>query len=1062
MEKEIKILKTVKFPHFIDNSPCGEDLFAGKSHENISKSISDVIQNDESCSIIGIDGGWGSGKSNLVELVKSQLKENDYHFFIYDAWGHQEDLQRRSILEELTDDLINNDKNLLNSEKWELNLKRLLAKTREVEKKTIPKLSIGIIVTGLAFILTPILKIVTENVNSIYLKGSIISIPILCLLGLFICNLIKEAKIQKKTKRKRKIIKNASSRLFHIYQSGQKEDTTYETISEDEPTVRKFRNWMKEISDDLGTNKLILVFDNMDRLPKAKVQELWSSIHTFFAETKYDNIRVIVPFDREHIKSAFKTEDGPTSNTCFGDDFINKTFNVVYRVSPPILSDWKKYFKLKWQEAFGEEIDTDDNYNNVIQIYDLLNKDNTPRKIIAFINEFVSIHQISGNKIPDKYIALFIIGKNSISLKATEEILKPTYMDSLLFLYKNDEDLPKFISALYYQIDPDIAIQVVFTDKLKIALNNNEPELIQQISVIPEFYLILENAIVDVVNVENAILALNTIADETTNINKQSQHIWNCLYQKAGIENGQKLKEYQKILLAKTSYYKIYLSKILKGYINDNGFVSVDYYKSILELKEIVENVDVYSLLQDKYTSVIDFISFVNLAKGNYFDYKIYCNEKELDDHLSSINENQLIQLETIPYIKEHYTLSKYINRIENLITTEGNTLDKKTAETVLKRYKELKKPFTVKFDDAIIYTHFTNSMENEDFYFDLLAMRISKLSSFSPSYVSYFDAALNRKDNPFVIKVAERLECYMNYGDILTNLNLFNQYPLYKEVAKEITKKSYGASIANLIPVLQKFDNICLNGEIEPVSLIKRFSASNTKGIDSTNIKGLASVLFITNALNEQGKLSKHCILCVTSFLNSLTVDQWKVALINIDSYEFKMSQLIEDYKYPQNAIDALKIVLNEIASGVISIPNKIIWNSLISQLEKQGRKHTATFNTIRDSFCRDGNISVALFSFFGDWLFYYSDLEKKQETLRTIFTSAVLIDKLSLELILKNKDKMIPIINASGDNESSDFKDIIRNILEKNNDLSFVEFAKTIGVEKNEVLVEEKTQIG
>ena len=31
---------------------------------------------------------------------------------------------------------------------------------------------------------------------------------------------------------------------------------------------------------------MIIVFDNMDRLPNNKVQELWSSIHTFFAEKK--------------------------------------------------------------------------------------------------------------------------------------------------------------------------------------------------------------------------------------------------------------------------------------------------------------------------------------------------------------------------------------------------------------------------------------------------------------------------------------------------------------------------------------------------------------------------------------------------------------------------------------------------------------------------------------------------------------------------------------------------------------------------------------------------------
>ena len=71
-----------------------------------------------------------------------------------------------------------------------------------------------------------------------------------------------------------------------------------------------------------------------------KLQELWASIHAFFSEEKYENIFVIVPFDREHIKSAFKSEDfymkqesytgevlKEETKVCFGNDFINKTFS---------------------------------------------------------------------------------------------------------------------------------------------------------------------------------------------------------------------------------------------------------------------------------------------------------------------------------------------------------------------------------------------------------------------------------------------------------------------------------------------------------------------------------------------------------------------------------------------------------------------------------------------------------------------------------------------------------------------------------------------------------------
>ena len=64
--------------------------------------------------MIGIDGGWGSGKSNLVKLISNELnagisdkKKQMFPFITYDAWGHRSDLQRRTILEEITKSLIN-------------------------------------------------------------------------------------------------------------------------------------------------------------------------------------------------------------------------------------------------------------------------------------------------------------------------------------------------------------------------------------------------------------------------------------------------------------------------------------------------------------------------------------------------------------------------------------------------------------------------------------------------------------------------------------------------------------------------------------------------------------------------------------------------------------------------------------------------------------------------------------------------------------------------------------------------------------------------------------------
>ncbi len=138
---------------FIDNEPLGEDLFEGKGQDRISDVIVEIITNDR-FKVIGIDGGWGTGKSNLVGIIDKKLP--NHHFFIYDVWGHQEDEQRKAILVELTE-YINDEKNRLvsNKKEWDKNLITLLANTKETTTINQPYLSIGFIFSLLSIVYIP-------------------------------------------------------------------------------------------------------------------------------------------------------------------------------------------------------------------------------------------------------------------------------------------------------------------------------------------------------------------------------------------------------------------------------------------------------------------------------------------------------------------------------------------------------------------------------------------------------------------------------------------------------------------------------------------------------------------------------------------------------------------------------------------------------------------------------------------------------------------------------------------------------------------------------------------
>lgn len=326
----------VKYPRFLAKEPSGEDLFEGKSQETIASCIVEQIRNeDTNHRMLGVEGSWGSGKSNLLKLIENKLEnceKKTYQIFLYDVWGHQEDLQRKSILEEMVTFLENKVSKLSDLRK---KVRELTGTIRETTTTSVPKLSVGICLTFILFFIFPVFEIVSNTVENFCIKILIILSPIGILLLYFIGEL--GYVFFKKDKRlpKTGVFATALHRMISVYKDKEIEKTDTEFIHEQNPSVPEFRNFMEDISKVLvdKNQKLIIVFDNMDRLPIEKVRDLWSSIHTFFSEKQYKNIFTIVTFDRNHIRDAFK--DTINGDKGIGDDFINKTFGIVYRVPLP-------------------------------------------------------------------------------------------------------------------------------------------------------------------------------------------------------------------------------------------------------------------------------------------------------------------------------------------------------------------------------------------------------------------------------------------------------------------------------------------------------------------------------------------------------------------------------------------------------------------------------------------------------------------------------------------------------------------------------------------------------
>lgn len=502
-----------EYPHFLSNHPKGVDLFEGKSQERLARAvaahITEVDNNTEegkqprSARLIGLEGKWGSGKSNVIRILQKDHLKDRYSFFNFDAWGNQEDLQRRSILELLTKHLIDTGKltgmtkmRVMKPEgdgkveeipcTWKEKLESLLSRKSYSRDVTVPSFNgwskvfvLMLLITGL---LIPLLDLIAKDTLCWWAHLIIVVGPILVFLFLaWVTGNLRP--------------------MWRMYNTEGKSDTTSYVISEQEPSVREFKEWMQEISTHLPeSEKLVLVFDNMDRLPSEKVHQFWSLIQTFFADEGYSNIWCIIPYDESHLAAVFSDGSTEDKRVKLLRGFLDKTFPVVYRVPDPIVADYKNIFEQLFREAFGETVD-DDSLELISQCYRHIHPMPNVREIISFINSNVMLTKQWKESINPISRAVYVLTADTLlrnpqlpegtngklkDVSTDEYILGNGYykrFDQLLFGKVKLATMQREIAAMAYGIEPNTAAQIVVKRFIRncISGSDNKATLVKYI-----------------------------------------------------------------------------------------------------------------------------------------------------------------------------------------------------------------------------------------------------------------------------------------------------------------------------------------------------------------------------------------------------------------------------------------------------------------------------------------------------------------------------------------------------------------------------------------------------
>ena len=1023
--------------NYISKAPCGKDLFVGKAHQKTAEQIAQKILDAKKSLMIGIEGSWGSGKSNLIQMIEKRVQEkrvqerkSEAIFFTYDAWGHQNDMPRRAMLEELTSKIVQATQALKEDKReyWEERKEKLLAKRKKTSTKTIPKVSAGILVLALMSILTPTCSKIGESLPKTYGAGWDIAITVVPLVfGLGYAG-YKFYRLEKKT------VKAFLNELLFLYQERTKEETTHEVVFSEEPSSSQFRDWMKDLDKSLQTH-LILVFDNMDRLPASKVQEFWAAIHSFFSEEKYEHIRVIIPFDRKHIISAFRGEDGGDKR-CYGNDFIDKTFDVVYRVAPPTLSNWKGYLSNQWKEAFGGGLSPE---HSITQIYDLLTESKTPREIIAFINDCVTTSETCSASIPDEYIALFIIGKHKINESPQKELLELSFLEPLAYKYRN-EKTQKYLSALYYQLPPEEVLDIVYTDQLRRELEKGETTLLKSLVGQPILPGLLENAIVAVTNVENATLAFAEVEKESnTSI---PAGFWEQLLQKAPQEE-ESPKPYQIELLKHTGegQSKKYLKDVVESIYsrsyshtsdseasNDKMIDAPTFYANIAYVqKELREFPDLnpIELLHEAETTPELFIRFVQQAQSAYKDYKISCSMEDVDEYLSGMGIEELERLDIVKHLPTdgRKKLTSFWKSLKDQIQ---RSTDPRAAKILLKQWVDLRmRDMNAKdeplMSDSLIRTLYETAEKDPFLEHCLLSMRLARGKDFS--YSSMED--ILREENEELAKelTQEYIQIFVTYKDLLLMYEEMGEYPLYTGIVRNLIANNLGRhlSIKNVLP---HYKEIYQTIGVSIDDLLRdwdRFQDSFAEKITEQTMRNIPVDFFRDTAEMQQLQIVSHCKQTAISYLQTITQGDWEKHFQRGD-YEYQLLMILR-CDCP-NAYEAFKkITEQEHEDQALILPDEV-YSALVTLFDEHNKIWAPTYQAIRNRYGeRDRDITTELFMRYGKALLQDGELSKNSKAIQYLLPTALLTDPGTRSILIEKSTEVAQILRAAEENYRNTF---------------------------------------
>lgn len=444
---------------FISEQPISEELQFG--HKELLQTLKNISIRCETPFTIGLFGKWGSGKSSIAANLRRELLESGVPLILFDVWKHEGDALRRTFLKESVKQLTEEPyganffrPNFKLSDRIDgaFEKKRMYQVTLDLKSLWPFIRQLGLIVllitTGLFIVkvaveyLFPVhLESYSQFVNTNFLSLGVIASVLAWIFG-NLKDFVNKSEI----------------------------NVSKDRIADPHDFEMEFNN----ILNNLQNRRIVIVFDNLDRIAGKTVLEVFSTIKTFLEPVDLANknreVVFLIPCDGIAIRSQISQSVGGKESIndlhplVHADEFLRKFFNTILWIPEFYGIELEQFALRKLTETKIAEFNNPHLAWLILQVFQ-----QNPRQIIQFINVLISNYLLMREK----------SSQNSFGDKNFYKQNIPQLAKYLLLIQKFPATMEVYKSTKTYDLDVDLELEPSFlrfrSDTQDIKIHSLEP-----------------------------------------------------------------------------------------------------------------------------------------------------------------------------------------------------------------------------------------------------------------------------------------------------------------------------------------------------------------------------------------------------------------------------------------------------------------------------------------------------------------------------------------------------------------------------------------------------------